>query len=175
VTIKVVTVDFYPEELIELIKENSILLPLFNQNSSKGDHFFNSIPRHHPELVRIAEEFINHPDNSEDYYLRVESSEGSRYLITSDEHGEEVYFEGSFIDATLPLDLEVLRMAPDDFSEPDWKAFEGVEWGKRSLDWKYYVSDNVKAIWGTFTETQKATLSTQFEEIHGEALDRQPT
>lgn len=45
----------------------------------------------------------------------------------------------------------------------DWKA---PEWDKagRVHEWKYYISNEVQAMWHTFTDVQKQALARQAEE-----------
>lgn len=45
--------------------------------------------------------------------------------------------------------------APNDYANPDWGS------AGRTHDWKNYVSEEVRAMWSTFTDQQKAALARQ--------------
>ena len=47
------------------------------------------------------------------------------------------------------------------FLAPDWGAAEEVH------DWRNYVSDEVRAIWDTFTPEQRIILGRMFDEMGG--------
>ncbi len=48
---------------------------------------------------------------------------------------------------------------PNDYSHPQWDNAGRVH------EWKNYISDEVKALWFTFTDAQRQALSRQAEDI----------
>ena len=50
-----------------------------------------------------------------------------------------------------------------DYTPPDWAA---PDWGNagRVHEWKNYVSEEVQAMWDTFTDDQKQALARQSED-----------
>jgi hypothetical protein len=177
VTIKVVFSDHgdhVTNELMDILGANPILAPLIGDEGFSGHYnSFGEIPRHHPELVRVIEKTIKETAN---YSLAsIEIIEGPRYFITEAEGREWVWSEESFVDASLPLDPEIVRMAPHNFSDPDWDLLKELSCSPYNRDWKHFVPDNIKVLWSTFTEEQKANLSIHFDQLLDEMLDRQPT
>ena len=51
--------------------------------------------------------------------------------------------------------LEQENNVPDDLREPDWNA------AGRIHDWRNHISDNVRAMWHTFTPVQRNALFEQ--------------
>lgn len=48
-------------------------------------------------------------------------------------------------------------LSPKDYIDPDWKSAGRVH------DWRNYISDEVRAMWSTFTDAQKAALARMAE------------
>lgn len=48
--------------------------------------------------------------------------------------------------------------APSDWDQPEWDKAGRVH------DWKNYISDELRAMWGTFTDVQKQAIARQAEE-----------
>lgn len=54
-----------------------------------------------------------------------------------------------------------LEQCPDDFDDPEWDRDDRVH------NWRNYPSDEVKALWPTFTRQQKIALAAMFDEMAG--------
>lgn len=52
-------------------------------------------------------------------------------------------------------------LTPYDWENPQWNEYHRVH------NWRNYVSNDVKEIWNTFTDTQKLLLAQLFEELAG--------
>ena len=53
--------------------------------------------------------------------------------------------------------MELEADTPQDYAEPKWDTTQKVH------DWKTYISERVRAMWGTFTGEQRAALAAQAE------------
>ena len=153
--------DGVPESVREEIKSNAILAPLIGDDGLHWDssvylsNAFGNIPRHHPELLRIIEAaIIEYPDNC---IASIEEVEGGSYFITASDGKEYVWSMKDFVHAAQLVDPELLAKAPRDFSNPNWKDETPVH------NWHNHVNDEVQALWGTFTEQQKAALAIGFQ------------
>lgn len=51
--------------------------------------------------------------------------------------------------------------APDDYASPQWDK------AGKTHEWKNYVGEHVKRLWGTFTDEQKAAIAAGAEEAAG--------
>lgn len=53
------------------------------------------------------------------------------------------------------------KLTPDDYLEPKWPE------GGRVHNWHNYVTEEVQAMWSSFTPEQRAALARQADEIAG--------
>ena len=51
-----------------------------------------------------------------------------------------------------------MRLLPDDYKTPEWDKAQRVH------DWRNYISDEVRALWDSFTDEQKQAIARQADE-----------
>jgi len=56
------------------------------------------------------------------------------------------------------MDTLILETTPNDWAAPEWDKAGRVH------EWKNYISEEVQAMWATFTDAQKQALARQAEE-----------
>jgi hypothetical protein len=52
--------------------------------------------------------------------------------------------------------MDASKDTPEDWADPKWPPGRNLDW---SLDWRSFISEEVRAIWPSFSDEQKQALA----------------